>query len=1076
MRFQALGTLRLRTGAGWSEIAAGRPRTVLALLLIAAGRTVSVDRLVDEVWGDFPPRTARNTIQTYMVRLRRLVTVDGDCPLRTTDHGYRLVLGPDDLDVAIFGRSIAGARRLLDDGSPADAVRLLTVALDLWRGPPFGDVPLTPSITAEATRLDQDRLTALESRLGAELDLGRHATAVAALQQLVDEHPLREDGRSMLMLALYRCGRRAEALDRYRRGRQLLADELGLEPGPRLRALEQAILRDAAWLTPPAAARTADPTESAGAGAAGASAGIGAPERIVPAQLPAPVPGFTGRTAELARLDALLPTGDDPRGLTIGSVVGTAGVGKTALAVHWAHRVRGRFPDGQLHVNLRGHAAGPPLRPIDALAAFLLALGVPAEDVPVSEEAAAGLYRSLLAGRRMLILLDNAAHPGQVRPLLPGSPGSLVLVTSRADLAGLIARDGAVRVRLDALAAAEARALITTLLDGSPPGAQTAARTGAPSGPRTGAEPAAVGELARLCGYLPLALRIAAANLSTHPHWRIADYAERLRDDRLAGLAVDGDPQAAVRSAFDLSYTALPDEVRRMFRLIGLAPGPDIDGPAAAALAGIDHAEAGRRLDALTRAHLIDEHAPGRYLAHDLISHYAAERTAAEDPGPDRAEALGRLYRHYVARVDAAARQLYPDKIRLPAPAALAGPAGPAGTAKDVPVGLNWLDAERPNLLALIGQAAGGGPHPLGWWLADALRGYFDIRMRLVDWLAAARAGLTCAEADGHLRAQAAIRLSLAAMHWKQADYQAATTEYAHAAELSRADGWTDGEAAAIGNLGVVHQEQGALEAAVDCLDRALAINARTGWRPGRANGLNNLAEVYRQLGRLDDAEAALTEAIAICRETGSRYGEIGSLGVFAAVHRDAGRYATAHDLAHTATTLARELGDHRQLAEALNTLATVQQLLGRHTEAIRHHEESLRLSRDSRSGFTEAQALAGLAVAYRSAGDAERAAGAGQDALSTARRAGSVPLESEALAALAAVHADHGRAEQAIADARQALLGYARTGQRLGQVRSHLILERALDRAGQVGRADDHRRRAHSLLAGTGLATPVGS
>ncbi|MDP9796797.1 DNA-binding SARP family transcriptional activator [Catenuloplanes nepalensis] len=1037
MRFQALGTLRLRTGAGWSEITAARPRAVLALLLIADGRAVPMDRLVDEVWGDEPPRTAKNTIQTYVVRLRRLLGGGEDCPLRTTDHGYALLTGPDEVDVAVFERAVTAARQRLDAGAPEDAAGLLTGALDLWRSPPFADVPVSRSIEAEVARLEQDRLAALEARLGADLELGRHAAAVSALRGLVVEHPLREHARAMLMLALYRCGRRAEALDCYREGRALLADELGLEPAPRLRDLERAILRDADWLTPDTAATPAKPP--------------------VPAQLPAPVHGFTGREAALAQLDALSARG--AAGLVIGSVVGTAGVGKTALAVQWAHRVRDRFPDGQLHVNLRGHAAGPPLRPIEALSAFLPALGVPAKDVPVSEAAAAGLYRSLMASRRMLILLDNAADPGQVRPLLPGGPGSLVLVTSRAELTGLIARDGAARVRLDPLPPAESRALITTLLDGA------------------GDEPDAVDDVARLCGGLPLALRIAAANVSTRPsgtgptgtgpHRRIADYAARLRRDRLAGLVADGDPEAAVRSAFDLSYTALPAPARRMFRLIGAVPGPDLDVAAAAALAGVSWDEAGSLLGTLARAHLADEHVPGRYSAHDLLRHYAAERSAAEDAEPERSGALDRLHRHYVSGVDAAARVLYPDKLRLPPPV-LPNADGVAHRAD-----LGWLDAERPNLLAIIERAATVGPYPLGWWLVDGLRGYFDIRMRLVDWSAAARAGLRCAEAAGDRRAQAAIRLSRAGLCWKQADYGGATAEYERAAALSRADGWPDGEAAAVGNLGVVHQEQGALDAAVDCFTRALAINARTGWSPGRANGLSNLAEVYRQLGRLDEAESTLEEATAIFRRTGSRYGEIFSLGVLAAVHRDAGRHAAAHDLAHAATALARALGDQRQLAESLNTLATVDHERGRHAESIGHHEEALRLARDIRSGFTEAQALAGLAVAYRAAGDGERAAGAARDALDTARRAGSVPLELEALTALAAVHADHGRAAQAIADARRALRGFDRTGQRLGQVRSHLVLERALDHAGQPGQADDHRRRARLLLAGTGLATP---
>jgi hypothetical protein len=392
--------------------------------------------------------------------------------------------------------------------------------------------------------------------------------------------------------------------------------------------------------------------------------------------LPADVTAFTGRRRQLEALDGLLESGADTTAVVISAIAGTAGVGKTGLAVHWAHRVRDRFPDGQLYVNLRGYAPTPPASPLEALAGVLRALGVAAEQVPVETEQAAGLYRTLLADKRMLVLLDNARDPDQVRPLLPGGPGSLVVVTSRHRLSGLVVKEGACRLTLDVLTPEEANQLLARLLGET----------------RVHAEPAAAAELARACAHLPLALRIAAATLADRPQLSIAGYVAELgQGDRLGALAVDGDEQAAVRAAFDLSYAALAPGARRLFRLLGLVPGPEVTADAAAALTGTLPERAARLLDRLAAAHLIDQDTAGRFAFHDLLRLYAAERARHEDTGEERKAATRRLLDWYLHTVDAAARMLYPDKLRLPLP--LAEAPRPATPFADHRGALAWCEA-----------------------------------------------------------------------------------------------------------------------------------------------------------------------------------------------------------------------------------------------------------------------------------------------------------------------------------------------------------------------------------------------
>jgi tetratricopeptide (TPR) repeat protein/transcriptional regulator with XRE-family HTH domain len=858
---------------------------------------------------------------------------------------------------------------------------------------------------------------------------------------------------------------------------RLLADTLGLSAAER-ETLVAAAKGDAPDL--PAAA-------------AGASRPLQVPQP--PRLLPADVADFTGRERQVKALEELLGGDGEPAeratAVAICAVVGMAGVGKTALAVHWAHRAAARFPDGQLYVNLRGYAAGPPLDPVQALARLLRALGVGADHVPVEVEEAAELYRSLLAGRRVLIVLDNAHDSEQVRPLLPGTPGCVVVVTSRDRLAGLVATHGARRLTLDVLTPEEAVELLGKLV-----------------GRDRGAEPAATADLARLCANLPLALRVAVANLASYPDRSIGAYVADLRaDDRLARLAVDDDPQAAVGAAFDVSYQRLTAEAQRLFRLLGLVPGPDVTIEAAAALAGAPPRHTAGLLDRLVGANLVEARGPDRFAFHDLLRRYAEQRARLDDDAPERDAAARRLLGWYLRGCDAAARRLYPQMLRLPAPADEARP--PA--AVDDAAALAWLDAELPNLVAAVESAAGAGAGlpELAWRLADALRGYFWLRRCKVEWLAVTDSALAAVTSDGDPLAHAAVRLSLGDAHDAIGRQLDAIEHYTAALGAARQAGWLDGEAGILSNLGLVHWGRGELRTAADHQVQALALYRRTGRAAGQAITLGNLGLVHGELGQLRQAAAdaarslalhrelgnrggegsslnvlgstshhlgrfdraldQLSAALALSRETGNRFIEACTLDALAALHHDAGRRPEALESAAAALRLAAELGEHWVEADAHNTLGTIELHLGNERQALDHHAEALELARRARSRSREAAALIGLAAVHLELGCHDQTTDHAGQALALARQTGNRLLEGRALAALAAADLARGHAELAAEHAREALVIQREVGHRLGQARTLVLLGHALERASGPDAALPSWREALTVLTDIG-------
>ncbi|WP_281404344.1 ATP-binding protein [Streptomyces roseirectus] len=654
------------------------------------------------------------------------------------------------------------------------------------------------------------------------------------------------------------------------------------------------------------------------------AAATGTAPAPVPSQLPPPPPAFTGRTRHLRQLDALLDDADHPG--TVSAIVGTAGVGKTALAVHWAHSVTARFPDGRLYVNLRGfHPTAPAVTPEEAVRGFLTALGIPAERVDRDPGARTGLYRSLLAGRRVLVLLDNARDAEQVRPLLPGAPGCLTLVTSRDRLTGLVAADGARPLVLGLPAEDEARHLL-------------ARRLGAA---RVLDAPDALGEIVTRCARLPLALAVVAARAAMTPQFPLAAYARELRE---AGARLDpftaDDPATDVRAVLSWSYRRISPEAARLFRLFGLHPGPDLSAPAAASLAGTRPDTARALLAELTRAHLLDQPAPDRCTAHDLLRAYAAELTRAHDPDDDTRAALHRLLDHYLRSATTASEAIswYRDPAPLPAPDPAVTPETFTGHSQ----ALAWFTTELPNLTAAVHTAARTGFETHAWQLAWALVAFFDLAGHWTEWAATHETALRAAHAIGD----------------------------------------TVGEARTCRNLGRVRSRQGRHEEAVTRLNRSLRLFRDLDDPVGQAHALRNLAVVQGRLNRPAQALDHAWQALPLYRAAGHRVGEGRALNQIAWWLSLRGEHREAVAYGRQALELLQHLGDRDGEGATWDTLGHAHHLLGDHQEAARSYRHALRLRRERGDLAEVADTLDHLAATHRSAGDPAGAALRWQEAL----------------------------------------------------------------------------------------------
>ena len=927
VQFRVLGPLEVRARDGRPvRLGAAKHRILLSVLLLSANRPVGVDRLVEALWSTRPPRSAASALRTYASALRGALGLaggDGVPGLVGLHGGYQIRVDPAELDLLVFEELATDGHKVLAGGDPQAAVDRLQRALALWRGAPLEDVPTDAALEPERARLEELRLTALEASIEARLALGQHAELVAELRGLAAANPLRERLRAMLMLALYRCGRQADALVAYRQLRTDLVEELGIEPSPQVSRLHTQILSASPELDapprPPAAVTVP-----------------------VPRQLPADVSGFTGRRAELTRLGNVLHPAEGPGTVPVCALDGTAGIGKSALAIHAAHQVADRFPDGQLYADLRGSSADRlAVTPLVVLERFLRALGVAGPESGSLEEAAA-TFRAATATRRLLIVLDNARDAAQVQPLLPATPGCAVLVTSRQVLATL---NGATHLHLDVLSAAEAVILL-----------------GRAAGNRgLAAEREVTATVARLCGYLPLALRIAGARLAVRPTWPVRALAERLSgaQRRLDELEV-GD--LGVRASFQVSLQALAtsDDPRERlaaeaFPLVAVADGADVSLGLAASLLDQPQAVAEDALERLVDAQLLDSPAPRRYRLHDLLRLYGRERLA--DPAP----VLARGLRWYAAAARDAAAVLRPADRHA---------AGAASAA------LDWLETERVNLLAAVHQAADtpGVPAALATDLAHALFGFFDQRGYRQEWVQINQKALAVARRNADPAAEAYARRDLGVAYERQGRYHDALASLDAALAIFRRLGDLSGQARSLTSIGVIHHRQGRYPKALRCHREALAIHRRLGDRNGEARSLNNLGVAYQRQARYARAQECYQDSLAIFEELDDRRIHAAILTNLGVVHERQHQYSAALACQEESLSVFREGGDLDGQATSLNNLGRVYRALGRHRDALARHREALAICVHLGERLTQGECLREIGSSRYALGQPQRA------------------------------------------------------------------------------------------------------
>jgi DNA-binding SARP family transcriptional activator len=894
VQIRLLGPLEIVAEGEVRPVRGIRRRAILAALALRPGEVIPADRLVDLAWGQPARPVAGTALQSQISHLRGLL--GSPASIRACPPGYLL-------DAAAVGTDVAVAERLVREGSEAaDAelgATLLSEAVSLWRGAALADLPESNWFDDQARRLESLLLQARQHLIRHRLALGEHDRLIPELEALAGEHALDEQLHQQLMLVLYRAGRQADALAVYRRLRRALAEELGLEPGQALRDLEGSILRQDPALHGPRSA-----------------AAVLATPLVVPAQLPAAVAAFTGREPELACLDDLLNRDGAVPAVVISAVSGTAGVGKTALAVHWAHHAAEHFPDGQLYVNLRGFdPIRAPMVSADAVRGFLDALGVPAHRLPPELDGQAALYRSMLAGKRILVVLDNARDADQVRPLLPGAPGCLALVTSRNQLGGLIAAHGARPLTLDLLSEPEARQMLARRLGED----------------RTAAEPEAISEIVTRCARLPLALAVAAARAAARPQLPLGTLAEQLRD---AAGALDnltaGDPVADVRRVFSWSLQAIDDEAIRLFRLLGLHAGPDISAPTAASLAGVGTRTADALLNELRHANLIAEAHPGRYTMHDLLRCYATEQAGRHETDEARRAAIHRMLDHYLHTAQAAVLlQGEPRRFALDAPAPGVTPEEFA----DPPNALSWLATEHRTLVGAVDIAAAQGFSGHAWRLARALRHNFVYQCHWRDLLNIHHVALAASHRSGDRSGEAFGHYGLGcALPWLER-YDEAHEHLRLALGLFRELDDLAAQARVHLEIGGVFGEEKAFAQGLNESQHGLALFRLVDDHEGQATALNNIGWCLVGLGRY-------REALAACQES---------------------------------LDLARRIAVEAE-AVVWDTLGEAHFGLGDHGEAITCFRKAADISRSFGRTFYEANALTGLGDAHQAAGDLEAA------------------------------------------------------------------------------------------------------
>ena len=939
--FSLLGPPSARRHGEPLDLGSPQQQAILAVLLLHGDHAVSTQELIEAVWGEDSPPQALAALRTYVSRLRQVLEPDrpSRAPaefLTSVSDGYALRLLPDSLDVAVFERLVVAATGARAGGDSISAQEHLTEALAQWRGLALAGVP-GPYAEGQRKRLAEQRLVAQETWFEGELALGRAAEVVPALTVLATEHPLREGLRVQLMLALYRSGRQAEALSVYADTRRMLIDELGVEPGPELAEVHSRILAADADLLVDSAPQAASPA---------------APAKVVPGQLPADIGDFTGRERLVGDLSGRLQQNDSPA-VVISALAGIGGVGKTALAVHVAHRLRTEFPDGQLYFDLRGVGAVAS-DPHSVLADFLGALGTPPSSVPETLDQRSALYRSLLADRRMLVLLDNAKDASQVRPLLPGVAGCSVLVTSRSRMAGL---SGAQIVDVEVLSEEESLALFAAIA-----GEQ-----------RVSAEPEAAREVVAACAYLPLAVRIVASRLAARRNWTVAALAARLADERrrLDELQV---ADLAVETTFQLGYTQLDPSQARAFRLLSLSDGPDFSSAAAAAVLDLELDDAEDLLASLVDVGLLEDPALDRYRYHDLLRLYARRQSATADPEPEREAAVSRLIGFLLATIGSAFAALEPDELLADQMYPTEQPGLPLGSPAEA---VSWLAGERATLLAVAAQAAvesSGGllrqavDLLLAWvWLMDGGEAYHSEFRRALTALSEA------AHRHGDIRSEARARCVLSTLHYRSGDYGQAQAEARAVLELTATGADPAARYLAANRLGIVLNTTGSPADALPFLEESHALCRTLGNLSAEAVVLSNLARVLTAAERPEKAVATARQAVStaeLCRNLAvladTRY-QLGLVLCRSGVPQEASAVLRDAVTAFESQQRKRMMGlAQARLAEAL--LAD-----GRPAEAVGCAEQALTLGHEITGWYGNGLANSALGQALLSLGEADR-------------------------------------------------------------------------------------------------------